>query len=110
VYASGTYFILDTATGTFKSDSYFVEDDLRGKGRATGAIIINDKILILRGSTLGVVEELDGKWQPLYSIKIHPDWPVFDAFKKGLSSEIKVVYLTSSYQIETCGIGKYDRG
>ena len=71
VYASGTYFVLDTATATFKTGSYFAEDDLRGKGRATGAVLFNDKVFILRERTLGVVEELEGRWQALPNIKLH---------------------------------------
>lgn len=56
VYASGTYFLLDTATAILRTGAYFSEDDLRGKGRATGALLVNDKVLILREKTLGIVD------------------------------------------------------
>jgi hypothetical protein len=48
------------------------EENGKGKSRCFGAQIIEERIVLLRDKTLGIVDNLSGyKWKPLPAVKIH---------------------------------------
>ena len=54
VYATGVFFLLDTATGHLEEGCYF-DGDERSRGRSLGAAMADDRLVLLRDRTLGFI-------------------------------------------------------
>jgi hypothetical protein len=63
---------------------------------------------LLRDKTLGVVDELEGKWRPLPSVRLHSVYSFFEALPEE-KDEVDIVYVSSSESIELYRLKKHDR-
>ena len=77
IYATGQYFLVDTATSVITDGSYTNDpEDGKTKNRFLGAQLIDEKVVMVRDKTLGVVEDL--KWKPVPAVKLHNEFQIFE--------------------------------